>query len=1003
MVRIDRVRWTARRPAAVFSAILLSVASISVYQVQSGSWLWAWREQPLAEIRPEIGLAYVASTGRPELSSHEHASAAVIVEDGRLLGPANAQHAEIRTLGGGRFSFWHDYVYVSSSDGSDPRINGRHYAYRVPPIGPAPARALYALTAAADATAVFMLLTLAAAPLAATARQARARLTATGGRVRSALDGMEASVGAMPAPLSALRRAARPGAGFAGVDGGAHYPHDVPRVAEPSAGQLERYARGLLPSRDAWAAVLDYARQASGRALAVAALAGLTAAFFAAVAIDPVPVLTWTSGRLGGTVAVALLIAAGYLAGVGVSPPSAELTDPSAGTAAQPTGWARLLLLPQIVALFALSVLAWLRPGIADLARLPSAARVALLCVIGGFLLPFAVPARIRARVLEWRHGGPPSAGWMLTAGAVLVALPILALPVARYWDSSGFMDSHSYDTYAINIANGKVPAGNSQYMPAYQYGMALVYYVFGHFFFVQQIVNVALAAVGITCLCWAGWILFRSAAAVAVIGLLAGLSQPFRYAIHFTQIESWFLPVTCVLLLAWAWYWRAGNWRAALALALAVSVGMNMRNQGAPFFALVCLTPLLMAGLAWRRRIAHVVVVGTIVAASLLPWTIRNYTVDGRFTPSGSRSTLYIGTLNDRRIGLYGIRYWEGWTEVAAEFTERYPDLAERERALMRSMWNNLAADPAWLVRAMYWRTASFYGLLPSGYLAIDRIAPTDWAVEWPTYLYWRSSALVILPLSLLGLIVRPGRTTLFLTAAIAANLSINVVSATSEDRLSYPVLLLHILLAGAIFGPRAGTRVPPPAAGLRTRRLVLPAAAGVLVFLVGSRLLVGASNTYRPLIEPAVTIAPSLDVDQALPVLDAATIGPAPGAAVDGAGRLETGQRVRIRGMLTNYMYPPKFTGAVGWVPAFATDADGPMFYYFMVLASAGTQGGSSRVGVTLQGASLSEALREGDAVDMEAEVLQDDRHGPSGLWLRALRLKKLPIDRAQLPPFP
>jgi hypothetical protein len=48
--------------------------------------------------------------------------------DGQLLGPPHASHEEIRRSGGGRYSHWEGRLYFSSSDGSDPRTNGRRYA-----------------------------------------------------------------------------------------------------------------------------------------------------------------------------------------------------------------------------------------------------------------------------------------------------------------------------------------------------------------------------------------------------------------------------------------------------------------------------------------------------------------------------------------------------------------------------------------------------------------------------------------------------------------------------------------------------------------------------------------------------------------------------------------------------------------------------------------------------------------------------------------------------------
>jgi O-methyltransferase len=51
-----------------------------------------------------------------------------VFEDDVELGPAHAGHQEIADLGGGRFSHWGNALYFSTSDGSDPRTNGRSYS-----------------------------------------------------------------------------------------------------------------------------------------------------------------------------------------------------------------------------------------------------------------------------------------------------------------------------------------------------------------------------------------------------------------------------------------------------------------------------------------------------------------------------------------------------------------------------------------------------------------------------------------------------------------------------------------------------------------------------------------------------------------------------------------------------------------------------------------------------------------------------------------------------------
>ena len=50
-------------------------------------------------------------------------------EDGEWLAFANAPHEAIAQVGEGRYSFWGDTLYFSTSDNSDPNTNGRQYCW----------------------------------------------------------------------------------------------------------------------------------------------------------------------------------------------------------------------------------------------------------------------------------------------------------------------------------------------------------------------------------------------------------------------------------------------------------------------------------------------------------------------------------------------------------------------------------------------------------------------------------------------------------------------------------------------------------------------------------------------------------------------------------------------------------------------------------------------------------------------------------------------------------
>jgi hypothetical protein len=50
-----------------------------------------------------------------------------LVENDLLLGPPHSIHADIVNFGKGRYSHWNGYFYFSTSDNSNPTLNGREY------------------------------------------------------------------------------------------------------------------------------------------------------------------------------------------------------------------------------------------------------------------------------------------------------------------------------------------------------------------------------------------------------------------------------------------------------------------------------------------------------------------------------------------------------------------------------------------------------------------------------------------------------------------------------------------------------------------------------------------------------------------------------------------------------------------------------------------------------------------------------------------------------------
>jgi hypothetical protein len=91
---------------------------------------------PLKGLRHDKGLAW--TVGVPEFkhladsSDDPVRSLLVVLEDKTALGPAHAPRVSIRKQGGGAYSHWGDYLYISTTDDSDPNSNGRQYVAILP-------------------------------------------------------------------------------------------------------------------------------------------------------------------------------------------------------------------------------------------------------------------------------------------------------------------------------------------------------------------------------------------------------------------------------------------------------------------------------------------------------------------------------------------------------------------------------------------------------------------------------------------------------------------------------------------------------------------------------------------------------------------------------------------------------------------------------------------------------------------------------------------------------
>ena len=574
-------------------------------------------------------------------------------------------------------------------------------------------------------------------------------------------------------------------------------------------------------------------------------------------------------------------------------------------------------------------------------------------------------------------------------AAVATLAMLAAAEPVIRFWNVPGWGDAMFWDRIAHLIARGEMPLGHSYYMPVYQYATAALYWAFGHHFAVQQVANVMWAPVTVVFLCLAARDLGCGNRAVLLVGLLAGTHDYLRYTPHLMQIENWYIPVLSIALWAATRCALRPNFRSAALAGLMIGLVLSIRAQGAFMCAFLCTAPLWLSRDPWPLRLKQFIVVGLVFAAVLVPWTIRNWVVEGRLTPTSSQGpahmvlalepTAFFGIRRD----LVGPELWESWVR-------RYPDLAERERAMGRYIVEANLSDPLRFFEGAAWRSLAFYGLLPEGVFAKGGPQATDWGATGKTWLLRNLATLSLLAAAILSFAWSRDRRSVFVGFAIAGSMALVFFVGFTEARVHYPTLpLLFLLSAFAISGGVSVSRVSIAGSVIPSRRaaLVLAIAFAIVVVSVWSD-----RAMFQPIREPALRISESVDLDRSVPDMTGAFIANKLRTGSHAPPGLQDDVQLRLRVALTNHHLPVKwYADEIKGFPAFSLEPNAPAFFRAVVVNPDMTYdwGTSPVVAVRLGDARFDHAPVEDDVVEIQGRLIVRWESGMAFVEVKAARV--------------
>jgi hypothetical protein len=267
----------------------------------------------------------------------------------------------------------------------------------------------------------------------------------------------------------------------------------------------------------------------------------------------------------------------------------------------------------------------------------------------------------------------------------------------------------------------------------------------------------------------------------------------------------------------------------------------------------------------------------------------------------------------------------------------------------------------------------------------------------------YWKAAPLLFIPLSMIGLLTRPGRVTIFLAGAVLANLAAVAMAGGSEDRVSYPVLPMHMLMGlAAVFAPQpheSQWSVLRATGRVASARTWLVAILCAVVFVSIVHLRFGRNNLYAPQSERNVFLDENVQIDATLPSLSELVSSSAKPPAL---GPEWEGKAVRLRLVAFNYHCPPKYGGPIGYMPRFATDPNRETYYYAALVLTPPDARKHVTIAVSWFGAVVNERLREGDEVDVEGRVLLAPGNVIATYWLHVAKARKVVPRTSEVPAF-
>ena len=197
------------------------------------------------------------------------------------------------------------------------------------------------------------------------------------------------------------------------------------------------------------------------------------------------------------------------------------------------------------------------------------------------------------------------------------------------------------------------------------------------------------------------------------VVGLIAaGIAAVYAYFVLYSaslQSEGIYLVLVAWALILTVKLAEGPTWQRWLGWGLAVTLASLFRQVFMPIAAVLFLYVVIKAGR--RVRVGHVALAGLVAAALIVPFTVRNYRVFGRFLLLNSSAGQVFWNANHPDLGTDFIG--DAMFPIPADLEDA--NEAELTKELMKRGWRLVADDPGRFVQLSLDRAATLFMFWPS------------------------------------------------------------------------------------------------------------------------------------------------------------------------------------------------------------------------------------------------------------------------------------------------